>query len=383
MVTKSCYTTLLDPYRAGIEIGEQLEELQPEVIFLFASIHYKGSVELTEAIYEVLNNEKLIIIGNTGDGIYETNNIENIGVSALGINSNGTIIWNIALKTGIEQYPYKTAKECLFELQKMELEPPKFYFVASDFRTDGSQLINGISDFTDVPVIGGLAADDYSLKGSFVYVNKQVCSDTIAILSAQGDFNIDISVSQKMHEVGKMGQITKVEGTNIIGIDNMPAMDFVEREIGKPIGTVDEGIVAFKLSESPEANEYHIHSLFLPENQFNKSVHLYGSVKKGIYTKVCLAQTQTIIDDVKKISQHIHQLPFEPKASIIVSCAGRKRVLQSKIIEEMRAITSVNHELKSIVGFPSFGEFGPLKQNESYSKNYFHNMTFIILTIGD
>lgn len=383
METKSCFSNLLDPYRAGIEIGEQFNELQPEVIFLFTSIHYKGSIELSEAIYEVLDSKNLIIIGNTGDGIYETNSVENVGISALGINSYGKITWHINYKTGIGESPYESAKKCITELQSMSKTSSKLFFIASDFRTDGSTIIDAITSCTDAPVIGGLAADDYSMTHSYVYVNDKVYNDTLAILSAEGDFYFDISISQNMNEVGSTGKITENKGTNVISIDNIPAMDFIEREIGKPIGTVDEGIVTFKLTEADTKNEFQLRSLFLPKSIADKSVHLYGSVKTGMYAKTCFAEPQKIISDVRQISEHIKQLPFIPEASVIVSCAGRKRVLQSKIIEEVNAITQINPELKSIVGYPSMGEIGPIQLNNTYSKTYFHNMTFIILTLGD
>ncbi|MCD4654169.1 hypothetical protein K8T06_09550, partial [bacterium] len=66
MKTRSCYSINLDPYRAGIEIGEKIVDIRPEVIFLFSSIHYNGSPELAEAIYDVLGSNKTILIGNTG-----------------------------------------------------------------------------------------------------------------------------------------------------------------------------------------------------------------------------------------------------------------------------------------------------------------------------
>jgi hypothetical protein len=383
MDAKSCLSIILDPYKAGFEIGEQLKALQPEVIILFSSIHYHGSTELTEAIYETIDSEDLIIIGNTGDGVYEAGGVENIGVSALGINSHGTIRWNIHYKTGIGSNAYEVVKNCFLELREMTVSTPRFYFLASDFRADASMIVDAVSKYANAPAVGGLASDDYSMKQAFVYINKQVYTDTIAVLSAEGDFYFDISISHNMHEVGSVGEITDCEGTNVISIDNIPAMDFIERELGKPIETVDEGIITFKVTESETANQYQVRSLFLSENKFDKSVHLYGSVNAGMYAKTCLADPQKIITDVHGISKSINQLPFVPSASIIISCAGRKRVLQSKIAEEIRSVTSHNPGLKAIVGYPSLGEIGPIQNSGTYSTTYFHNMSFIILTIGD
>ena len=70
---KSYITQEPDPYRAGIEIASELEELNPEVIFVFSSIHYvKDNSELLDGIYDSIENKNLIVIGNSGDGIYES-----------------------------------------------------------------------------------------------------------------------------------------------------------------------------------------------------------------------------------------------------------------------------------------------------------------------
>ena len=94
----SAKSILTDPYRAGIEIGEALEPIAPEVILLFASMSYDPDFsEFFEALQDAVGNESTIIFGGTGDGIYETSGAENYGVSALGINSNGKVAWSVAL----------------------------------------------------------------------------------------------------------------------------------------------------------------------------------------------------------------------------------------------------------------------------------------------
>jgi len=63
---KSCFSIKIDPYKAGLEIGEILSEISPEIIFIFPTIHYKGSDELIETIYDVLNFKPLAAFPSFG-----------------------------------------------------------------------------------------------------------------------------------------------------------------------------------------------------------------------------------------------------------------------------------------------------------------------------
>ena len=68
----SSKTELFDPYRAGFALGENLAALAPEVVFLYSSMHY-ATPELLEGLYDGLDSDKAIIIGNTAS----TSNIAN------------------------------------------------------------------------------------------------------------------------------------------------------------------------------------------------------------------------------------------------------------------------------------------------------------------
>ena len=78
----SSKTELFDPYRAGFALGENLAALAPEVVFLYSSMHY-ATPELLEGLYDGLDSDKAIIIGNTGAGIYETSGFITQGAAAL------------------------------------------------------------------------------------------------------------------------------------------------------------------------------------------------------------------------------------------------------------------------------------------------------------
>lgn len=385
MKAKSCFSTNMDPYRAGIEVGEALAEIEPEVIFLFPTIHYQGSPELVEAIYDVLENDNLALIGNTGDGFYERHKVAGVGVSALGINSGGQVKWHVAHTSGLAENPFAATQQCLETLHKSCQEGgPTLYFLAADFRTDVAQVIAALQEKAQGPVVGGLAGDDDGFEACFVYANQHVLTDSIALLAMEGAVAYDIHMAHNLQPVGRAGQITQNEGTTVQAIDNIPAMDFIRRELGKPLSGVDKGIITFKLMEEADGPQHQIRSLLLPDDDESDSeIKLFGSVETGNYVQICLAPPEKVIQDVKHISQTLQTSSFEPVAGLVVSCAGRKRVLADNLAYEVQEIVQSGHTLQGLAGYPSFGEIGPVKQLDTYSDTLFHNMTFILLLIGE
>ncbi len=385
MKAVSCFSTNMDPYRAGVEIAEQLVSIQPEVVFLFPTIHYNGSPEMLDGIYDVLESDDIVLIGNTVDGFYEKNKVAGVGVSALALNSGGTVKWHLNHETGVGETPFDSTTKCITKLnESTDKLSSLLYFMTSDFRTDSGQIVAALDETAMGPVIGGLAADDSTFENCFIYANKEVLSDSIAILAMEGSLSFSISVANTLQPMGEPGIVSESSGTSITSINNIPAMDFVERAIGKPLEVIDQGLLTLKLTSENSPNEKRVLSLLLPDDRVNdSSVKLFEGVEEGKHVQVCLAPVERILQDVKDVGKSIADLPFKPIAALIVSCAGRKRVLGDSLESEVQEILNSCPGLEALAGFPSFGEFGSLKLLSGYSKPLFHNMTFILLLIGE
>ncbi|MBN1619339.1 FIST C-terminal domain-containing protein [candidate division WOR-3 bacterium] len=374
-----------DPYKAGIQIAEKVAEIDPEIVFLFPTIHYGGSPETAEAFYDVIQKEELFIVGNTGEGFYEKKNIANAGVSALAINSEGNINWFLTSQKDAVKNPYEAAKLCIEQLnEKCDSSKPLLYYIASVFKSDAQKIVKALSESVNGPLIGGLAGDDNSFNNSFVYAGKEVFDNGIVALAINGAFRFDIKTAHELHPIGIKDTVTDTEGTKIIKIGGIPAMDFVERELGKPIDLVDQGVITFKVTGKDEHQGHQIRSLLLPEEgSTGRGVNLFSAVDEGSSVQVCLASPEMILKDISDIALSLKSLDFEPVAALVVSCAGRKKVLANDIISEVQKIVENCPSIKGLAGFPSFGEFGSVKNKKEYSKPLFHNMTFFLLLLGD
>ena len=99
MRAASASTRITDPYRAGVVLGESLAELQPEVVFLFSSIH-EAVPELLSGFYDGLEHDSTIVVGNTGDGCFETGGVSDFGAAALALIGG----WLLAFTLSVDEF---------------------------------------------------------------------------------------------------------------------------------------------------------------------------------------------------------------------------------------------------------------------------------------
>ncbi|MCB1192235.1 MAG: FIST C-terminal domain-containing protein [Leptospiraceae bacterium] len=379
----SVSTHAVDPYRAGLEMGEKLKNQNVEVIFLFSSIHYGDKEDLLDGIYEGLENEEVVIIGNSGDGFYESSEVGNMGAAALGLNSEGVVSWHITHVEDVEKKPAEKTKELFSNMQELlGNRKATFMFLASDFRVDASEIEKIISMEIDVPIIGGLAADDNQMLNCALFKNQSLLKNSIVLLAAVGPINFEISVGNSLTNIGNVGTISEAKGKNIIEIDGTSAMDFIERETGKVVLRSDRGVTSLSIIDSDEPQIKRLRSIVPDFSMADGSLGLYGGIETGKKVQVCNAEPDKIIQEVYAIAEKQKEKGIEPIAALIVSCAGRKWILGDKIEHEVKALTKEFGFSLPLAGFPSFGEIGPLWQEHGYSRNLFHNMTYVLMLIG-
>lgn len=383
MRARSVATRQLDPYRAGLELGESLRDLQPEVVFLFSSIHYGGSPELTEGLHDALAAEP-VVLGATGDGVYETGAVQDVGAAALGLHSDGRVRWHLASATGVGDDATGAFARGFERLAAAANEAPlALCILFADFRADAACLVDCLASRIKAPAVGGLAGDDYRLERGYVYAGREVLDDGLVLLGATGDLRCAIHVAGDLTPLGRPGLVTDAEGTELRRIDGRTAMDFIAAQAGKPLFPADLGICAFRLTGQDDPSLCCLRTIRRIEPE-GGGVTLFGAVQEGQRIQFCQASPEVIVRDVLEISGRLGRDPGRPAAGLVISCAGRKRVLGSgRDHHEVDAVRQGYGRGFPLAGFPSFGEIGPRRNTGGYTRTLFHNMTSILLVFED
>lgn len=99
--------------------------------------------------------------------------------------------------------------------------------------------------------------------------------------------------------------------------------------------------------------------------------------------RVCGISEKQVLLGVSSALAGVLRCGFTPAAAIIVSCAGRKWLLDDCWHQEVKMVQKALGSHLSLVGFSSFGEIGPFLSPEgTYSESLFHNVSFVICLLG-
>ncbi|RZU38173.1 hypothetical protein EV700_2751 [Fluviicoccus keumensis] len=377
MKALSAATQIPDPYRAGADLGDALKALRPEVVFLFSTIDLANGPLLLEGLRDALELPDCLIIGNSGDGLYSPEGCSEFGAVALGLNSGGAVRWQLSVGRRVTTDPVAATREAMRAQQGASLA-----FLISDFHADASLVESVLEHEVDFPVIGGFAADDQQWHQCALYANSEVLSDCVVALGAHGPIRFGIHVENTISPVGQPGIVEAASGTRIDTISGIPAMQFIERETGKPVLRSDRGITSLTLTDHGPEPLKRLRAIAQDIGQSKQSLQLYGGIREGQQVQVCMANPEQIVREVDRVAAEAAAAgELQPVAALIISCAGRKSLLGSAVQREVEAVKRCLPGLP-LAGFPSLGEIAPLRRSGGYSPNLFHNMTYVLLLIG-
>lgn len=385
MRCKSTSSINTDGYRAGSELGEALREMEPEVVLVFASITYDEQfADVFDGLRDALEMPSALIFGGTSDGIYETERVTHHGICALGLNSGGALRWCAHLERGVSDDSFSAARECAVRVTAELGGEVNFAFAFADgVKADGSRIVAGLRDVLTTPFLGGLAGDDRKFLKSRVFLNGAVHDDAVALLGARGPISFVVNSASGWHPVGSAGVVEETCGSTVQRISGMTPQAFLREQIGKVPGETDLGIVPLATYHAEGNGHYFLRtpSHFDPATG---AATMFGSLEQGAEVRVCTATRDDVLHAVEDAMRATKRAGFEPCGALVVSCAGRKWLLEEGTSAEVEKVLAAVGRRIPLAGLPSFGEIGPFMDAAgSYSPSFFHNVTFVVCLFGE
>ena len=381
----SASTSVFDPYRAGIALGEALAPLRPEVVLLFSSTHY-STPELLEGMHDALDDDGVIVVGNSGNGVLTPGGPCDHGATALALNSDGKVCWQLEHLAGLDDGLEDKFVQLMSRLDAHG-RTPGFGILISDFRVDAGRIESLLARHTRFPVVGGLATDGRQRSACYLYVGRAVVSDALFVLAAYGEMRFSIALASSRQTVGRAGVVDATQGTELLRIDGVKATEFIEHETGKPILHTDRGVLSLLVSSPLVEDEMRLRTLVYDVPKQPGALALFGAIAAGNRVQLCRNQPDDLIDEVRAIAaaEAGRAGAQAVAAAVLISCSGRKFLLGQRIAEEVGALTDAFSRELPLAGFLSAGEVAPRRRSESpdtYTRNLFHNMSCVLLLIG-
>ena len=261
----------------------------------------------------------------------------------------------------------------------------KHLFVLSDGQlVNGTELVNGITRDLDTHIMlsGGMAGDADRFEETLVWHNKKVESGLIVLIGFYGEhLNIGYGSLGGWDTFGPDRLITRSKGNVLYEMDDQPALDLYKKYLADHASKLPASALRFPLRVRNIEDNQSVVRTILSVNKEDKSMTFAGDVPQGAYARLMMANLDRLIDGAQGAAQKALQFANqEAEFAILISCVGRRLVLQQNTEAELESAKDVLSERCKITGFYSYGEISPI---EGATVCGLHNQTMTITTFSE
>ncbi len=296
-----------------------------------------------------------------------------------------------------ERTPLKVATVCLSEAPSIEgagailgerlaADDLRHVLVFSDgLLVNGSELVRGLSQRLPrgVSVTGGLAADGTKFEQTAVVVDGELHDRQIVGVGLRGgSIRVGYGSVGGWDSFGPWRAITKASGNVLYELDGQPALGLYRKYLGDTFRDVPGAWLHFPLSIRKEPEGRAVVRTILSVNEAEQSIRFAGDITQGAQARLMRVNMDRLVEGAAgagKISADA--APGHPaELALLISCVGRKVVLNQRVEEEVEAVRESVGPAAVIVGFYSYGEISPF---EPGGRCELHNQTMTVVTFSE
>jgi hypothetical protein len=259
----------------------------------------------------------------------------------------------------------------------------KAVFILSDgTKVNGSDLVMGVREVVGdgVTITGGLAGDGADFKQTLVGCDAQPTEGMLAVIGFYGDITIKHGSFGGWDRFGPERIITKSQANILLELDNEPALDLYKRYLGEEAERLPASALLFPLSvRSGAADKGDVVRTVVGIDEDKKSMIFAGDVPQGYVAQLMRGNFDHLVEGAQKAAEQAGNAKG-PSLAVLVSCIGRKLLLDQRIVEEVEAVAPVLGPNARLTGFYSYGEISP---HGFTGKCELHNQTMTITVISE
>jgi hypothetical protein len=259
-------------------------------------------------------------------------------------------------------------------------------FVLSDgLKVNGSELVQGLSGSlpSHVAITGGLSGDGAQFEHTLVCLGNEPAEGRIAAVGLYGErLRIGFGSMGGWDPFGVEWTITRSEGSVLYELDGTSALSLYKEYLGEYAEGLPASGLLFPLSVRMSDSDRPVVRTILAVDESKQSMTFAGDVPVGARARFMKANFERLVDGASDAAR----IAFEasgsesPALAILISCVGRKLVLQQRVEEEVEAVREVLGENTVLTGFYSYGEISPFNPS---ARCELHNQTMTITTISE
>jgi hypothetical protein len=358
--------------------------LQPnskaQLVLLFGSRMLATNVDIQNNLAAKYPNAE--IIGCTTSGEISDTRIydESLCLTAVEFKSSEIDVFTVNI-TSDPSYAFKELAE---HFSKPNL---KSLFVISDGQmVNGTDLVNTLQDILpkDTVITGGLAGDGTNFSETILWHNTDSGHGKIIGCGFYGkNLKVGHGSMGGWDPFGPKRVVTKSYDNILYSLDHKPALELYRNYLGEHAKKLPASALLFPLLISQENDQPNVIRTILNINEHDNSMIFAGDIPEGAYAQLMKANFERLIDGAETAAKNTSlSILAEHKQQnglvIMVSCVGRRLVLNQRAEEEVEAVKETFGESNTYTGFYSYGEISPLVKG---GKCGLHNQTMTITSL--
>lgn len=355
--------------------------LKNPLVLVFANRYLLEDKNVIADIRKQFPYEHLVFGSTSGEISGCDVNDNSISVTAIEFEKSSFIV-----KSGSILNYDKKAKplgEALYD--EIPKENLKHLFVLSEGSfVNGSSLIDGIEQnmSSTISITGGMCGDDSRFEKTVASYKEDPKAGEVILIGFYGE-TLEISFASfgGWTPFGPERKITKSKGNILFEIDGKPALDLYKFYLGDKASELPQASLLYPLNVIPEGKDEAVVRTILSINEDNNSMVLAGDVPVNSKVQLMMAS----IDAIALGAQHAAEIAMKHRKNpaelaLIVSCIGRKLVMNQRVEEEIENVQEVIGNSTAIAGFYSYGEMAPFNGINKVCELHNQTMTLTLFS---
>ena len=366
---------------------ESSNTLNPQKVQVVLGFGDKNILASEKMYGQLRNNYPVadIVLCSTSGEIFNNRVLDN-SVSVTAIEFEKTTIKTASVNIDDHQNNSYEAGQGLVKQLPLSDSLCYIMIISDGGKVNGSELVSGINRIIQhkVPVTGGLAGDGADFISTVAGLNADpVTGKIVAIAFYSKHLIVSHGSLGGWETLGLESTITRSIANQLFEINNENALDVYKRCLGPYAEELPASALMFPLSVQLSFNAEPVVRTILSIDAASKSMVFAGDVPAGSKIRFMKGDLNKLINAASDAAnQALTNKPGanKPSFALLISCVGRKIVLDNRVEEEVEAVHEVLGNTTLMSGFYSYGEISPTSANTQCE---LHNQTMTITTFDE
>lgn len=363
-------------------LSDQISLKKP-LVFVFGNRYMLESETILEEVRSLFSDGEFVFGSTSGDITSQYVDDESVTITAIEFEKSQFIIKTAnVLASDAEIDSYKTGKNLIEQFPSKGL---KHVFIVSEGSfINGSQLTLGMNASTEenVLITGALCGDAARFEKTVASYNELPKSGEIVAIGLYGEtLDVSFSINGGWTPFGPERIVTKSKANVLYELDNKPALDLYKKYLGEKSKELPAAALLYPLKVKSTNEKQSIVRTILNINEAENSMILAGDILENSRVQLMMTNVDNIVDASEQAAMHaLETRNTKPELAILVSCIGRKLVLDQRVEEEIEEVIEVVGQHTTICGLYSYGEIAPFSGEKMCQ---LHNQTMTITLISE